>query len=75
MRYTKMTPCAFCGNEATRRNKQGLATCFRHKNLNMDNLRCLCGETANIAVGKFGAYTKCLNCGNVPLKKILEVNS
>jgi hypothetical protein len=74
MRYTKMTPCAFCGNEATCRNQQGLATCMRHRKFNMDNLRCLCGEPANISIGKFGAYAKCANCGNVTLKKILEVN-
>lgn len=73
-RYTKMTLCAFCGNEATTRNKQKIATCTRHRNEIKEALRCLCGEPVTILSGKFGSYAKCAVCGNVSLKKIMDLN-
>ena len=65
--------CPFCGSRAIAKNKQGLNVCVNHKNESLDDIKCICGSYLDIRTGKFGPYFNCLNCGNINLKKGLEM--
>ena len=65
--------CPFCGKQATLMNAQGVSVCREHKSNNLD-LKCLCGSWLDVLKGKFGAYGKCMKCGNVNLNRVLEIN-
>ncbi len=71
----KITKCPFCDNEATTENKQGFPVCSKHKNETVSDLKCLCGATLETMTGKFGVFFKCINCGNVNARKVLETNT
>ncbi len=71
---SKSEPCPFCERQSLAINEQGVAVCLAHKDKLLTNLKCLCGDYIDIRTGKFGAFAVCINCGNINLKKILEVN-
>ncbi len=64
--------CPFCGKQASLENKQGVAVCKDHKNSTLD-MKCVCGSWLEIRKGKYGAYGNCIKCGNISLKKVLEL--
>ena len=66
--------CPFCESKATTVNKQGIPVCIKHKTKELQNIRCVCGCPLEIRKGKFGAYCYCMDCGNLNLKKVLEIN-
>jgi len=70
---SKSEGCPFCGKQATQMNAQGVSVCREHKSNNLD-LKCFCGSWLDIMKGKYGAYCKCIKCGNVNLRKVLEIN-
>ena len=72
---SRIEKCPFCEKQATTINKQGIAVCVTHREDTLDDLKCVCGETLDILKGKFGAFFKCINCGNMGLKKVLEINT
>jgi len=67
--------CPFCGRQALIKNAQGIPTCQEHKSKTLDNLKCMCGEYLLIQEGKYGVFFNCFKCGNVNMKKALEINS
>ena len=69
-----MDKCPFCGVEATTANSQGVPVCSKHKGKTLDNLKCVCGEYLDVKNGKYGVYFSCMNCGNMNLRKVLEIN-
>ena len=71
---SKVDQCPFCGRHATTSNPQGVPVCTSHKESKLEDIRCVCGEHLEVRTGKFGAYFSCINCGNVNMKKILELN-
>lgn len=71
---SRIDNCPFCGKQSTTSNKQGVPVCSDHKDSTLDNLKCVCGEYLELRTGKFGAYFNCINCGNVNMKKALEIN-
>ncbi len=71
---SKIDKCPFCGRQAVLTNSQGLPVCSNHKNAVLNQMKCVCGETADLMTGKFGVYFNCLNCGNVNARKIFEMN-
>lgn len=71
---SKIEKCPFCGKHATTANSQGVPVCAGHKDSTLDNLKCVCGEYLDIRSGKFGAYFNCINCGNMNMRKALEIN-
>jgi hypothetical protein len=71
---SKSNKCPFCGIEAVFHNAQGIPVCRKHKDMNLNDLKCMCGESLESRTGKFGAYFHCMNCGNVNFRRALEVN-
>lgn len=71
---SKSNKCPFCGIEAVFHNSQGIPVCRKHRDLSLNDLKCMCGESLESRTGKFGAYFYCMNCGNVNFKRAIEVN-
>jgi ribosomal protein L37AE/L43A len=67
--------CPFCGRQAFVKNSQGIPVCKDHKDSELFGLKCVCGETLDMMKGKFGVFFNCLRCGNMNMKKTLEINS
>ena len=72
---SKIDVCPFCQKQAITKNKQGLPVCIAHKGEMLDGLKCICGSTLDIKSGKFGVFFSCYRCGNMNLKKALEINT
>ena len=66
--------CPFCGKRALTENSQGVIVCEEHKNTTIDNMKCVCGETLDMARGKWGPFFVCVKCGNLNFKRVLEMN-
>ncbi len=71
---SKIEKCPFCDKHATTSNSQGVPVCTDHKEELLDGLKCACGEYLEVRSGKFGAYFNCINCGNINMRKALEIN-
>lgn len=67
--------CPFCGRMATQKTKDGLEVCYQHIKGKLEEIKCSCGSWLEQRSGKFGPYFNCLNCGNVNLKKALEMKA
>jgi len=66
--------CPFCGSLAHSKNKQGVPVCSKHKERELANLKCICGEELEVRESKWGAYFFCINCGNLSFNKGMEAN-
>ena len=73
--HSKIDKCPFCQKQAITRNGQGIPVCPNHKDRYLDGLKCLCGSTLNIMNGKFGTFFSCIKCGNMNLRKVMEINT
>ncbi|MFC1769070.1 hypothetical protein ACFLZX_04875 [Nanoarchaeota archaeon] len=71
---SRVEKCPFCDKIGTLKNKQGLPVCQAHKNKMLMDIKCVCGEYLDIRTGKWGPYFYCNTCGNINLKKGLEMN-
>ena len=71
---SKADLCPFCRKDATTKNKQQVPVCFTHKTNILKDLTCFCGDYLELKDGKFGIYFNCTNCGNINIKKALEMN-
>ncbi len=76
---SKIEKCPFCEDSRTLPtvvNSQGFSVCLKHKNsiLDVENMKCVCGEYLELLSGKFGPFFKCMECGNINLKKAFEFN-
>jgi hypothetical protein len=71
---SKLDQCPFCGKQATTLNKQKIPVCVAHKDSYLEDLKCACGSYLDTKVGKFGVYFSCMKCGNINMKKALEMN-
>jgi len=71
----RVDKCPFCGKQATTSNKQGVPTCIKHKDNELLDLKCACGDWLDLMDGKYGPYFKCMKCGNVSFSRALEINA
>ncbi|MCH8067152.1 MAG: hypothetical protein IIC69_01060 [Nanoarchaeota archaeon] len=71
---SKVDLCPFCRKEATTKNSQQVPVCYKHKESILQELTCFCGDYLELKDGKFGIYFNCANCGNINIKKALEMN-
>ncbi len=71
---SKVDRCPFCSEQATAINSQKVPVCRRHKESILNEMKCACGNYIEMKNGKFGIYFSCLKCGNINLKKMLELN-
>ena len=71
---SKIYICPFCDKKALTENKQGLPVCLKHKGQVLSNMKCVCGNWLDVMKGKWGAFFNCINCGNINLRKGLEMN-
>ena len=71
---SRLDLCPFCKKNATTKNKQQIPVCYAHKASILQDLTCFCGDYLELKDGKFGIYFNCTNCGNINLKKALEMN-
>ena len=72
---SKADSCPFCSRQATAMNSQDVPVCQAHKEEILDDLKCVCGSILEMLHGKFGVFFKCLNCGSMNLRKVLEFNT
>lgn len=66
--------CPFCGRQAIIKNPQGIAVCKDHKDKMLPEMKCVCGSYLMMQREKFGVFFNCLKCGNMSMKKVLELN-
>ena len=71
---SKADVCPFCRKTATIKNRQNVPVCSSHKGEELGELLCACGSTLEILHGKFGVFFSCMKCGNMSLKKVMELN-
>lgn len=71
---SRVESCPFCGKQGVAKNVQGVPVCLAHKKGVLSELKCACGSYVDIKSGKWGAYANCIRCGNVNLRKVLELN-
>jgi len=72
---SRVEKCPFCRQQATAVNAQGIPVCPSHKGAELGEMKCVCGEYLELRAGKFGPFFNCLNCGNMNLRKTLEINA
>ena len=73
--HGKIDKCPFCQKQATAMNSQDVPVCSGHKGEVLDELKCVCGSALEMLHGKFGIFFKCINCGNINLRKAMEFNT
>ncbi len=71
---SKVDRCPFCSQQATTKNKQQIPVCARHKDSVLNDMKCACGSWLEMRNGKYGIFFSCLKCGNMNLRKVLEMN-
>ncbi len=71
---SKIDTCPFCSQHARSMNAQGVPVCSTHRKEEFGEMKCVCGEYLEMRSGKFGVFFNCLNCGNLNLRKTLELN-
>ena len=54
---------------------QIVPVCPAHKEEEIGEMKCACGSTLEMLHGKFGVFFSCFNCGNMNMKKVLELNT
>ena len=69
----KTSSCPFCGKLATSKNEQDMDVCRLHTKTTLPEAKCVCGSWLELRSGKYGPYFNCINCGNVPYNKGLEI--
>ena len=72
---SRIDKCPFCQKQAVTLNNQGVPVCASHKEETLGDLKCVCGETLDLLKGKFGIFFKCMKCGNMNLRKVMEFNT
>ncbi len=71
---SKVEGCPFCGKQSTTVNKQGVPVCIAHKERELLDFKCLCGDWLDLKNGKYGPYFFCMRCGNITFSKGMEFN-
>ena len=71
---SRVDKCPFCNKQATSTNNNGVPVCRQHKTSQMRELKCLCGSSLEQRTGKWGPFFTCYRCGNINMKKALEIN-
>jgi len=71
---SKIEGCPFCGKQSTTVNKQGVPVCIMHKDRELLDFKCLCGDWLDLKNGKYGPYFFCMRCGNITFSKGMEFN-
>ena len=66
--------CPFCEHQSITKNKQGVPVCEKHRNKELPEFTCACGDWLELRTGKFGSYFHCIKCGNISFDKGLELN-
>ena len=72
---SKVDNCPFCQKQAITLNSQKVPVCLTHKEESLDGFKCACGSTLELLNGKFGVFFSCIKCGNMNLRKVLEINA
>ncbi len=71
---SKIDPCPFCNKASITKNSQGVPVCLAHKEANLPEMKCACGNYLSMMEGKFGIFFNCMSCGNKSLSKVLAMN-
>lgn len=50
----KVDKCPFCGRPAYQKNSQDVPVCKEHKEAELKDMKCACGEALEIHSGKWG---------------------
>jgi hypothetical protein len=71
---SSVAQCPFCGGQAYAKNKQNVPVCTKHKELELPDLKCICGGWLDQRESKFGVFYTCMKCGPISFSKMLSVN-
>lgn len=66
--------CPFCDRLGTTLNSQGVPVCTGHRKATLGEMKCICGGTLDLLKGKYGVFFSCMDCGNMNMRKALEIN-
>ena len=69
-----MAQCIFCGSNAINKNKQNFPVCKNHKEDELPDLKCACGEYLDVRESKYGPFFTCFNCGAISINKARQFN-
>ena len=72
---SRVENCPFCGKRALTMNAQGVPCCPSHKERNLPEMKCACGEWLDLMKGKYGPFFICMRCGPVSFRKGMDINS
>ncbi|MBS3110900.1 hypothetical protein J4435_02270 [Candidatus Woesearchaeota archaeon] len=72
---SRIDRCPFCRQQAIAVNAQGFPVCLAHRDAELGEMKCVCGEPLDAQKGKFGVFFTCLNCGPMTARKAFEVNA
>ena len=72
---SKIDKCPFCSQSAFLTNGQNIPVCKTHHDAELGEMKCICGEVLDLMTGKFGVFFSCMNCGNMNMRKVLEINA
>lgn len=72
---SRIEKCPFCRQQAIAVNAQGFPVCLAHRDAELGEMKCVCGEPLDVQKGKFGVFFSCLNCGPMTTRKAFEVNA
>lgn len=70
----KVSKCPFCNSPAIIKNPQGIPVCTRHKNEELQDLKCKCGAYLDVKMGRYGPFFTCINCNIIKFREGLEIN-
>ncbi len=71
---SRIDKCPFCDRQGIILNGQKIPVCQSHKENLVQDMKCTCGSNLEIKNGKFGAFFSCIKCGNMNMKKALDIN-
>ncbi len=71
---SKVDKCPFCKASAMLMSPQGVPVCKDHLDAQLPEMKCVCGEYLDMMKGKFGVFFKCITCGTMNMRKVLEIN-
>ena len=72
---SQIAKCPFCGEMATLSNPQKVPVCIKHKNSELNAMKCACGSYLDMKHSKYGPFFVCINCGPINMRKALETNT
>jgi len=67
--------CPFCSSHAIYKNKQDIPVCSKHKQTEILDRKCACGQRLELRQGKWGPFFLCFSCGPMSFRKGMDMQA